>query len=62
MSRWISPEALRRRIDELDALRLERPLTSEERTEADVLTHRLYMRSWRDIHQSTPSRRSKACR
>lgn len=43
----LSIAQLRRRIDDIDALRLIRPLTPAERAEADNLAHRLYMRSWR---------------
>ena len=37
----------RTRRAELDTLRLRRPLTAEERAEADTLAQRLYMREWR---------------
>lgn len=48
MRRHLSTAQLRRRIDQIDALRLTRLLTAEERAEADNLAHRLYMRAWRD--------------
>ena len=37
----------RTRRAELDAARLHRQLTADERAEADTLTQRLYMREWR---------------
>ncbi len=39
-----------RRLAELDAIRLERPLTAAEQAEADTLTNRAYHRHWR-AHQ-----------
>ncbi|NBC35519.1 hypothetical protein GTZ99_03000 [Novosphingobium sp. FSY-8] len=43
MSRADRAAQLRARIATLDAMRMARPLTPEERAEADQLTHRLYM-------------------
>lgn len=37
----------RRRMAELDAIRLERPLTAAEQAEADRLANRAYHREWR---------------
>lgn len=37
----------RARRDQLDALRLARPLTDAERAEAERLTNALYLREWR---------------
>lgn len=37
----------RRRVAELDAIRIDRRLTGEEQAEADRLTQRLYMRVYR---------------
>jgi DNA/RNA-binding domain of Phe-tRNA-synthetase-like protein len=39
--------AQRARAAELDTIRLQRPLTVQERNEADNLADRLYMREWR---------------
>ena len=36
----------RRRMAELDAIRLQRGLTAGEQAEADRLAHRAYMRAW----------------
>lgn len=36
-----------RRAAELDAIRLQRPLTAAEQAEADNLADRAYMRQWR---------------
>ena len=49
--------AQRTRAAELDTIRLSRPLTPHERTEADTLTARLYMREWRRSIGAPPARR-----
>lgn len=45
--RQMSVAAQNARREELDSLRLERPLTEAEAAEADRLTHRLYLREYR---------------
>lgn len=56
----VAQQGERRR--QLDALRLQRRLTPEERAEADDLANRLYMRVWAaSLRQSSPARRQE-CR
>lgn len=45
--RRMSAREQERRLQEIDLLRLQRPLTASERDEADQLTHNQYMRVWR---------------
>ncbi|MFN3424522.1 MAG: hypothetical protein ACK40C_07445 [Novosphingobium meiothermophilum] len=46
-ARWMPVPDQVRRLAELDAIRLERPLTAAEQAEADTLTNRAYHRQWR---------------
>ena len=62
MSGRVSPAQLRSRIDQLDALRMARQLTADERAEADALTHRLYMREWRLVEASRHGQRRRMAR
>ncbi|HWU03005.1 MAG TPA: hypothetical protein VN222_09735 [Novosphingobium sp.] len=58
----ITPQDLRNRIDSLDALRMARPLTPQERAEADALAHRLYMRAYRQTSAGSDSQRRRRAR
>lgn len=44
------------RTRQLDTLRCHRPLTQAEHDEADLLTHRAYMRAWRAQQRETEAR------
>ncbi|MFN3553424.1 MAG: hypothetical protein ACK4UL_09975 [Novosphingobium meiothermophilum] len=46
VARWMPVPDQVRRLAELDAIRLERPLTAAEQAEADTLTNRAYHRQW----------------
>ena len=57
----VAQQGERRR--QLDAFRLQRRLTPEERAEADDLAERLYMRVWAaSLRQSQASVRRQECR
>lgn len=54
----------RRRMAELDTLRIDRPLTVQERAEAESLINRLYMREYRRRYAERGHerrRRQRAC-
>ena len=55
---FISPADVRKRIDQLDTIRLERHLTDAECAEADALARRLYMRQWRAIERERERERT----